>query len=188
MWVLSALRFLPTVYYGTANLLIPLLLDAAGADKTTIAWYATVSWTTASLAQAVVGRAADRWGPKVSTTLTFAVLIASIFGIGVWSTHLWAVLVFGTTGIAAAWSLSTLLPTMVALAAVPKERGRILGFVHLWWNLAVIVGAMMGGALFETASGLPFLIAGGANLVSLVLLYVFFRLVARREPCHTTGA
>lgn len=177
VWILSALRFLPTVYYGAANLLIPLLLDAAGADKKTIAWYATVSWTTASLAQAVVGRAADRWGPKVATTLTFAVLIASIFGIGVWPTRLWTVLVFGTTGIAAAWSLSTLLPTLVAQAAVPEERGRILGFVHLWWSLAVIVGAMMGGALFEIAPGLPFLISGTANLASLVLLYVFFRLV-----------
>jgi predicted MFS family arabinose efflux permease len=87
------------------------------------------------------------------------------------------VLVFGTTGIAAAWSLSTLLPTLVAQAAVPEERGRILGFVHLWWSLAVIVGAMMGGALFEIAPGLPFLISGTANLASLVLLYVFFRLV-----------
>ncbi|MCD6289034.1 MAG: MFS transporter, partial [Anaerolineae bacterium] len=39
--ILTALRFLPTLYYATMLILIPLLLDAAGASKTIIALYAT---------------------------------------------------------------------------------------------------------------------------------------------------
>ncbi len=175
--MLAMLRFLPTLYYATTLILIPLLLDAAGASKTVIAWYATVSWVAASLAQAVVGRAADRWGPKCSTAVTFTVLFLSALGTGLWPSSLWAVLTFGTTGTAAAWSLSTLLPSLVAQATVPEERGRVLGFIHLWWNLAMIVGSMAGGALFEIATGLPFLVTGTINVFSLALLFAFYRLL-----------
>ena len=180
---LSALRLLPTLTYATM-FLIPLLLDAAGASKTAIAWYATVSWVTASLAQVAVGRAADRWGPRLSTAITFAVLLVSAFGTGLWPASLWAVLVFGTIGTAAAWSLSTLLPSLVAEATVPEERGRVLGFIHLWWNVAMVAGSMAGGALFEIAPGLPFLVTGALNVFSIALLFVFYRLVARSR--HTS--
>jgi MFS family permease len=179
VWVLTALRFLPTFYYAIMLLLVPLLLDAAGASKTTIAWYATISWMAASLAQAVVGYAADQWGPNLSTALTFTVLLSSVLGIGLWSDSLWVVFIFGTLGIAAAWSLSTLLPPLVAQVTVPEDRGRVLGFIHLWWNLAMIVGSIAGGVLFEIAAGLPFLIAGFAIISAMALLFAFYRLVAR---------
>jgi DHA1 family multidrug resistance protein-like MFS transporter len=179
--ILAALRFLPTVYYATMLILIPLLLDAAGATKTIIALYATVSWVVASLAQGVVGRAADRLGPKSSTAMTFGALLVSVLGPGLWPSNLWVVFTFGTMGIAAAWSLSTLLPSLVAEATVPEERGRVLGFIHLWWNLAMVVGSMAGGALFEISSGLPFLVAGAANLFSIALLFAFYRLVAKAQ-------
>ncbi len=176
---LAALRFLPTLAYATMLLLVPLMLDDAGASKTVVAWYATVSWTVASLAQAIVGRAADRWGPKPATALTFAALIASVFGLGLWPSSLWVVFALGTSGLAAAWALSTLLPSLVAEATVAQERGRVLGFIHLWWNLAMILGSLGAGALSEIAIGLPFRIAGALNLLSLLLLFVFYRRVAR---------
>ncbi len=177
--ILTALRFLPTFYYAIMLLLIPLLLDAAGASKTTIAWYAMISWMAASFAQAVVGHAADQWGPNLATALTFATLLISIIGLGIWSASLWTVFIFGTVGIAAAWSLSTLLPSLVAQVTVPEDRGRVLGFIHLWWNIAMIVGSIAGGVLFEIASGLPFLVAGLANICSMALLFVFYNLAAR---------
>jgi len=178
--VLAALRFLPTFYYAIMLVLVPLLLDAAGASKTTIAWYATISWIAASLSQAAVGYAADRWSPIPTTAVTFTVLLSSMLGIGLRSSSLWVVFLFGTVGIAAAWSLSTLLPSLVAQATVPEERGRVLGFIHLWWNLAMIIGSMASGTLFEIAPGLPFLAAGLANLCSLALLFVFHCLVTQK--------
>lgn len=184
--VLAALRFLPTVCYAVLGILIPLLLDAAGASKTTIAWYATASMVTASLSQAAVGRAADRWGPKWTTMVTFIVFLVSVFGTAIWFAEMWAVLMFGIIGIAAAWSLSTLLPSLVAEAAGPAERGRVLGFIHLWWSLAMIVGSLLGGALFDLAPGLPFWVSGAANTFSIVLLFVFYRLVAS-TPVEPAG-
>jgi len=171
---LAILRFLPTFYYAILLLLVPLLLDAAGASKIVIAWYATLSWTAASLAQALVGHTADRWGPKLTTTLTFGVLFLSSLGLGFLNGDLWAVFGFGSLGITAAWSLSTLLPSLVAEAAVPEERGRILGFIHLWWNLAMVVGSMAGGALFEVGHGLPFWIAGVGVLGAVGVLGWFY--------------
>ena len=157
---LAVLRFLPTFYYAILLLLVPLLLDAAGASKISIALYATVSWTAASLSQAFVGHMADRWGPKSTTALTFGVLFLSSLGLGFWHSDLWVVFGFGSLGIASAWSLSTLLPSLVAEAAAPEERGRILGFIHLWWNLGMIFGSIAGGALFEVGRGMPFWVGG----------------------------
>ncbi|MCD6288968.1 MAG: MFS transporter, partial [Anaerolineae bacterium] len=142
--------------------------------------YATVSWMAASLSQAVVGHTADRWGPIPVTAITFVVLIGSMPGIALGSSSLWAVFLSGTVGIAAAWSLSTLLPTLVALATGPEERGRVLGFIHLGWNLAMIIGSMVAGALFEVTPGLPFVVAGLVNLGSIALLSIFRRSVQAR--------
>jgi MFS family permease len=179
--LLVILRFLPTVYWGMALLLIPLLLDAAQASKTTIALYATVSQVIASLAQIVAGRAVDRFGCRWPTAVTFSVLVASALGTGVWSGRLWGIVTFGTLGAAAAWSLSTLLPSWAAQVAEPRERGRVLGWVHLWWNLAMIVGSMLGGSLFERWSGLPFLLAGALNVLAIAVAFAFFRTAAREK-------
>jgi MFS family permease len=172
---LVAIRFLPTFYWGMALVFIPLLLAAAGATKMVIALYATVSQVVASLAQGVVGHAADRFGSKWPTVITFSVLVLSILGTGILPGQLWSIFAFGTLGAAAAWSFSTLLPTLVAQVTEPAERGRVLGWIHLWWNLAMIVGSMVGGVLFEWGMGLPFLVAGVLNLLSIVLAFLFFQ-------------
>jgi MFS family permease len=179
--VLVLLRFLPTVYWGMASVLIPLLLDAAGATKILIASYATISQVVASLAQIVVGRAADRLGVKWPTVVMYVTLVANILGIGALPDRLSSVYAFGTLSTAAAWSLSTLLPSMVAQVTESEERGRTLGWIHLWWNVAMMVGSMAGGALYERVAGLPFISAGALNLLSIALVFAFFRMVARRE-------
>ena len=176
--VLVLLRFLPTLYWGMAVVLIPLLLDAAGATKTAVALYATVSQVVASFAQAIAGRAADRFGVKGPTTIAFSVLVLSTLGMGLFAGRLWGILVFGALGTAAAWSLSTLLPSMVAAVLEPKvtaptERGRVLGWIHLWWNMAMIGGSLAGGVLFERWAGLPFLVVSALNLLSIGLVLRF---------------
>jgi MFS family permease len=177
--VLAALRFIPTLHYAAMLILIPLLLDAGGASETSIAWYASASWVLASLAQLSAGRAADKWGPKWPAAAAFTLLLASALVIGIWPHRVVAVYAFGAMGTAAAWSLSTLLPSLVARSTVAEERGSVLGFIHLWWNLAMVIGALAGGALFEIAPGLPFLAAGAINGASIALLFVYFRLATQ---------
>jgi MFS family permease len=177
--LLVLLRFLPTLYWGMAVVLIPLLLDATGANKTTIALYATVSQVCAALAQLITGRAIDRFGPKWPALITSSALVISIMGIGFLPGPMWSVFAFGTMSTAAAWSLSTLLPSLVAQVTVPQDRGRILGWVHLWWNLAMMIGSLVGGYLFQQRAGLPFIVTGAVNVLSVLLVVAFFRVAAQ---------
>ena len=132
-----------------------------------------------ALAQLVVGRAIDRFGPKWPALVTFSALVISIMGTGILPGQVWSVFAFGTAGTAAAWSLSTLLPSLVAQVTVPQERGRVLGWVHLWWNLAMMIGSLLGGYLFERRAGLPFIVAGTVNVLSVAVVIAFFRVAAR---------
>jgi MFS family permease len=178
--VLVLLRVLPTIFWGMAGILIPLLLSAAGAPKTTIALYATISQVTAALAQIAAGRAADRMGVRWPTLTVFSALVIGILGIASVPHRIWGLFVFGTLSTAAAWSLSTLLPLWVARVTAPPERGRVLGWIHLWWNAAMMTGSMVGGALYERGPSLPFLIAGTLNLGAIVLAALFFRMADRK--------
>ena len=172
---LAMLRFLPTYYWGTATVLIPLLLLGAGATKMTVALYATVSQVVACLAQVAVGRAADRLSLRRTTLVVVGALVVAILGLGAVPGALWGVFAFGTASTAAAWSLSTLMPSLVSRVAKADERGRTLGWVHLWWNLGMVVGSMAGGALVSWRAGAPFWVAGALNLVTLGLAARFFR-------------
>jgi MFS family permease len=176
--LLTLLRFLPTVYWGMSLVLLPLLLDAAGASKTEIALYATLSQVFAALSQVAVGWAADRLGLRGPTLAVLTSLLAGILGIGTFPGERIALFAFGTLSTAAAWSLSTLLPLWTARIAPPHERGRILGWVHLWWNGAMITGSMAGGVLIEQGASLPFLVAGALNLVTIPLALGFFNHLA----------
>ena len=71
----------------------------------------------------------------------YAALAASTLGTGLFAGSLWGVFSFGTAAAAAAWSLSTLLPGWVANVTVAAERGRVLGWIHLWWNAAMVAGS-----------------------------------------------
>jgi MFS family permease len=176
--LLAMLRFLPTCYWGMALVLIPLLLSNAGASKGTIALYATISQVCASLGQLLVGRAADRLGSRGIQLGVGVVFVVSIIATGLLPGHIWSIMLFGTLGTTAAWSLSTLMPGLVAMVATPAERGRYLGWVHLWWNLGMVVGSLIAGLLSPLGAGLPFLAVGLLNLGTVGLSLAFFRRAA----------
>jgi len=176
--ILGLLRFLPTCYYGMVTVLIPLLINRTAGSKTAVAWYATLSLIMASLAQVLVGRAADRWGRRGPTLVAFGVLVISAVGLAGSAAHLWSFYTFGVLEACAAWSLSTLTPCLVSDATAVEERGRVLGTLNLLWNVGMMVGALIGGALVEIAVGLPFFVAAWLNLGAIMLAAFFFRLPA----------
>lgn len=180
--LLAALRFLPTFYWGMAQILIPLMLHRAGASISLIALYATLSQVVATLAQIVAGRAADRFGCPRPALLTFALLACGVFWTALAPSSVGGIFASGTLGASAAWALSTLTPSMVARVTAPAERGRVLGWVHLWWNAAMVVGSLVGGALFELGAGLPFGVAGAGVLLAGGLAALFFRRTAALSP------
>ena len=175
--LLALLRFMPTFCYGMLTVYVPLLLRRDGAAAPAIAIYATVSGVTAALAQLMAGRLGDRVGPRLPSMVSYLVLALGALGIGLFGDRLEAVFLFAVAGMAAAWSLSVMVPPMVALVADAGQRGRVLGFVQLSWSLAMILGTLAGGLLFQAWTGLPFLVSGVIVLAAPFILAVFFRMV-----------
>ncbi len=172
--LLVGLRFLPTLYYGMALILIPLMINHLAGNKTTVAIYGTVSLVVASAAQLLTGRSADRFGHRWPTLIGYGALIAAALGLAAFSGQLWGIFLFGVLGLAAAWSLATLLFCLVSDGVPRAEHGRAFGLLHATWSIAMIGGSVLGGGLTRVAPGLPFLVAGLLNSASLVLTLAFF--------------
>lgn len=172
---LLALRFLPTCYYGMAVVLVPLLINGATGSKMAVASYRTLNLVLATLSQLVVGRAADRSGPRQPTVAALSGVVVAAVGLTFTADRLWGLFVFGVLGGAAAWSLSTLMPSMVSASTPAGEQGRVLGALMLSWNLAMVLSAMVGGALVDAGAGTPFAIAAVLNVGAITLAVVHFR-------------
>ncbi len=172
--ILTLLRFLPTCYWGMAGVLLPLLLKRMTTRNVWVALYTTVSSVMAALAQMLVGRLVDRWGARFPTLAALVTLVVGAGGLACFARHIWGIYVFGTLAACAAWSLSTLMPSLVAITVETEMRGRVLGLLHLLWNAGMIVGATLGGTLVATAEGLPFLAGAVLNVIAVVLAWHFF--------------
>ena len=173
--LLAALRFLPTFCYGMMTIFVPLVLRTNGATVAVLAAYVTVSSVSAALSQFVVGRLADGASPKWPTILCYLTFGVSALCVTLFLFTVWGVFISGVLGISSAWSLSVLMAPLVTRSTKPAERGRTLGFMHLFWNLGMILGSLVGGVLFETWMGLPFAVGGIAVIVCPFLVVLFFR-------------
>ena len=177
--ILIGLRFLPTLYYGMSGILLPLMINDLAGNKTTVALYGTASLVIASAAQLLAGRAADRFGHRWPPLIGYGALIVAALGLAIFSNQLWGVITFGILGAAAAWSLASLLFTLVSDGVPRAEHGRAFGLLHATWSVAMICGALLGGALTRLSPGLPFAIAGLLNIGSIGLVLAFFAYLGR---------
>ena len=183
--ILMGLRFLPTVFYGMASMLVPLMINDLAGAKTTVAIYGTTSLIVASAAQLLAGRAADRYGHRLPTLIGYGALIVAALGLALFARQLWGVFMFGIIGIAAAWALASLLFVLVSDGVPRTEHGRTFGLLHAVWSIAMIVGALLGGMLTRMTPGLPFLVAGLLNGFSIMLTLAFFTHVQRSRDDQT---
>jgi MFS family permease len=186
--MLAAIRFLPTIYYAMLGVLIPLLINRIAGNKSTVAVYASVSLIVASTAQLVAGRAADRFGRRGPLLVGFGALLLSAFGLAVSADALWGLFVFGVLGNAAAWALAALMFCLVSDGVAQAEHGRVFGLLHASWSAAMMAGSLLGGALVRANAGLPFLVGGLINLVSVFLVLAYLAQVQQsalpREARH----
>jgi len=180
--IIALLRFLPTCYWGVALVFIPLWLYDLSHSATVVALYGTVSMVVASAAQWGIGYLADRAGrrmPTIASTIGIVISAAGLASLDLWGASVGAIYVLGTIGAAAAWSLSVLMPCLVAEVAAVEERGRVLGWLHLLWNAAMLVGSLLGGVLFALSAGAPFLATALLNVATVALAALFFRRLSR---------
>ncbi len=179
--LLALLRFLPTCYYGLMTLL-PLIIKQQSQSNTLVALYIASSSVFASITQLLAGWAADRWGPRLPTVVSFCTILSAIMGTILTWQSVWGLYFFGALGVAAAWALSTLLPSMVDLAVQPNAHGRVFGMLHLLWTAAMIIGTLLGGSLLELDLRIPFGVVGILNIGALLLTRPFFKLNLNEAP------
>jgi len=172
--MLVGLRCLPTIFYGMLIMLIPLLINSLTGSKMMVAAYGTTNLIVASLAQLLAGRAVDRWGARRPTLLAYTALILAGLGLTVSAGRLWGLFGFGVLGIAAAWSLSTLMYVWVNDGVPKAEHPSTFGLLHAVWSLSMICGSLLGGWLVSPMPGLPFLVGGILNVGSLFLALSYY--------------
>lgn len=174
VFLFLCVRFLPTCYWGTATLLIPLLIFRASGTKSSAAYYTALSLLVASAFQILTGRLIDKIGYRkpvivASSSVTVSTLLTALFSKSTFGLYL-----FGTTGAAAAWSLSTTMPSLINDIAGEEEKGRVIGIAHLVWSLGMLSGNLGGGRLVELSSALPFFIATFLCVIAVTCALTLF--------------
>jgi MFS family permease len=182
--LLLGLRGLPTIFYGMLTVLVPLLLNNLTGDKALVAAYGAATLVLASAAQLAAGRAADRWGARAPTLVAYGAVILSGIGLAVTAGTVWGLFAFGVVGVAAAWSLSTLMYVWVGDGVAKPDHASTLGLLHAVWSVSMILGSLLGGWLVTTAAGLPFLIAGLLNTAAIFLALAYYGRLAQRPPAE----
>lgn len=182
--LLIGLRGLPTLFYGTLTVLVPLLLNQLSGSKVTIAAYGTTTLIVASVAQLLAGKAADRWGAQRPTLVAYGTIMLAGLGLFFGSGHVMGLFFFGVLGIAAAWSLSTLMYVWVADGLPKDEHPATFGLLHAVWSLCMIGGSLLGGWLVRLTPGLPFLLGGLLNSGACLLIVVYYRRKAAEDGAH----
>jgi MFS family permease len=172
---LIGMRSLPTIFYGMLTVLIPLMIYELTGSKVTVAVYGTTNLVVASIAQLLVGRAADRWGARGPTIAAYTGLIISGIGLTLSNTTQWGLFGFGVLGIAAAWSLSTMMYVWVNDGVPKNEHPSTFGLLHSIWSLSMISGSVLGGWFVSTIPGLPFLTGALLNLGSVFLCLRYYQ-------------
>jgi len=165
--LILTVRFLPTCYWGVATLLLPLLLYRATGAASTAALYGTVSLVFSAFCQLLAGRALDSLGVRRLVPAFVALIVLSSLGTAAALTRPAALFAAGVLGAAAAWSLSCAIPKLVSRAIPAEEQGHVLGLAHFAWNVAMLLGTQLAGALVEREPGLPFLLVGVANVAAI---------------------
>lgn len=173
--LLLAVRFLPSCYWGTATLLVPLLIYRASGSFSLAANYSAISLVIASVGQLSAGRIADKYGARVPTLVASSLVAASAFCTGIWVHSIEGLFIFGTLGAVSAWSVSTMMPRLIDAVSSTAEKGRVVGMAHLAWSLGMLIGSLWGGRTVEWNPSVPFLSLGLGCIVTVALFVMLFR-------------
>jgi len=179
------MRGLATVHYGMMMVMVPLLINRLTSDLYVVALYGSVMLFVSSIAQFLTGRAADRWGAKWPTIVAFAIMIACGIVLALGAESMPVLFVGGVISNAAAWALLTLMYLWVADWVAPPQHPLLFGWLHAVWNVSMVIGSLIGGALVDISSGLPFVVTGLLNVVSLALVTRLYRQEPSSHPVAT---
>ena len=170
MWMLIGLRVFPTYYWGSVNLLMPILIHRIAGYRAT-GYYGTFSLLFAFTCQFAVGRICDAVGHRIPALLTNAIITILAFGLAVFHNSFVALEVFGILGTGAAWGLSTTIPRFINEFTNSEEKGHGVGLTHLAWSTGFLLGYVVSGILFKISVHTPFIVAGLFLICSTYIAY-----------------
>ena len=170
MRMLIGLRVFPTYYWGSASLLMPVLIERIAGVKAT-GYYGAISLLFAFGCQLAVGRICDVVGHRAPALVANAIVTLLAFGVAFFHDSFIALEVFGILGAGAAWALSTTIPRFINEFTEPDEKGHGVGLTHLAWSTGFLLGYVASGFLINISVQVPFIIAGISLIVSTGIAY-----------------
>ena len=170
MRMLIGLRLLPTYYWGSVNLLMPVLISRIAGIKTT-GYYGAMSLLFAFGCQLATGKICDTVGHRAPAFVSAATVTLLAFGVAFFHKSLIALEIFGVLGTGAAWALSTTIPRFINEFTAPDEKGHGVGMTHLAWSAGFLAGYVASGFLVNLSVQIPFLVAGIFLMGSTAIAY-----------------
>ncbi len=170
MRMLIGLRILPTYYWGSVNLLMPVLISRIAGVKTT-GYYGALSLLFAFGCQLVTGKICDTVGHRAPAFIANAIVTLLAFGVAFYHNSLIALEIFGVLGAGAAWALSTTIPRFINEFTAPDEKGHGVGLTHLAWSTGFLAGYVASGVLVNFSVQVPFIVAGIFLTASTAIAY-----------------
>ena len=170
MRMLIGLRLLPTYYWGSVNLLMPVLISRIAGIKTT-GYYGAMSLLFAFGCQLATGKICDTVGHRAPAFVSAATVTLLAFGVAFFHKSLVALEIFGVLGTGAAWALSTTIPRFINEFTAPDEKGHGVGMTHLAWSAGFLAGYVASGFLVNLSVQIPFLVAGIFLMGSTAIAY-----------------
>ena len=174
MRMLIGLRLLPTYYWGSVNLLMPLLISRIAGVKTT-GYYGAISLLFAFGCQLATGKLCDTFGHRAPAFVANCLVTLLAFGLVFSHQSLVALEMFGVLGTGAAWALSTTIPRFINEFTAPDEKGHGVGITHLAWSTGFLAGYVASGFLVNFSIQMPFIVAGIFLMVSTAIAYRLWR-------------
>ena len=164
------LNTLPALFFGTLDVLVPLLFDAAGYGALAIAAVFVTAGAVEVVVNPVVGRISDRRGRllPVRVALAASIAVAVAFALAT------EPLVVAGLVVAASVTFGGFYTPGMALVADRAERAGLsqgigFGVTNTAWAVGALIGPAVGGALADVfGDPVPYLLA--ASLCALTLL------------------
>lgn len=170
MQMLVGLRVFPTYYWGSVNLLMPVLIERIAGVKAT-GYYGAISLLFAFGCQLAVGRICDVVGHRAPALVANAIVTLLAFGVAFFHNSFIGLQVFGILGAGAAWALSTTIPRFINEFTEPDEKGHGVGLTHLAWSTGFLLGYVASGFLVNISVHVPFIVAGISLIFSTGIAY-----------------
>lgn len=168
--ITSSARWMSGFVHGVFQLLSALVvLDLTG-QLSTVGWYLSAAAIGGGASQIVIGLASDRFGRR--NLLIAAMLIGASSALLYWRPQSLALLLIGS---ALQWfgqaSFQTLISAIVGDIVAPRDLPTLSGLHVGFFALGVVCGSLLGGLLWATDPGLPFLLTAICFLPVIVGLF-----------------